>query len=50
MAQSDGPAVDIEPVGGDAQPVAAIEQLDGEGLVQLPEIDVAPGVALKPPR
>ena len=40
VAQGDGPAIDIEPLAGDAQPVAAIEQLDGKGLVQLPEIDV----------
>src|SRR5579883_1554294 len=40
MADRDGAAIDIVFRGIDAEPVAAIERLHGEGLVQLPEIDV----------
>src|SRR3546814_2320526 len=40
MADGDGAAVDVQPVVRDAELVAAVEHLDGEGLVQLPQADV----------
>ena len=40
MADGDGAAVDVEPVVGDAEPVAAVDDLHRERLVQLPESDV----------
>src|SRR5947208_1242616 len=40
MAERDRPAVDIQLVIGDADALAAVEHLDGERFVQLPEIDV----------
>src|SRR5439155_23456541 len=40
MPDRDRAAVDVEPLGIDAEPVAAVDHLDGERLVQLPEIDV----------
>ena len=40
VADRDRPAVDVEDVVVDAELVAAIERLAGEGLVQLPEVDV----------
>ena len=39
MADRDGAAVDIEPFLRDPEPVAAIDDLAGEGLVQLPQVD-----------
>src|SRR5207248_5538862 len=35
-----GAAVDVELLHGNAELVAAVDHLDGEGLVQLPEIDL----------
>ena len=40
MADGDGAAVDVEPVVGDAELVAAVDHLHREGLVQLPQADV----------
>lgn len=40
MAHGGGAAVDTEPLLWNAQPVAAMEQLDGKGLVQPPMVDV----------
>src|SRR5262245_13617308 len=40
MADRDRAAVDVELLLGNAELVAAVEDLHGEGLVQLPEIDV----------
>src|SRR5215467_10970990 len=40
MADGDRPAVDVELVVGDAQPVAAVDHLHRERLVQLPEPNV----------
>src|SRR5712691_1859758 len=40
MADRDRAAVDIEPVHRDTEPVATVDDLDGERLVQLPEVDV----------
>src|SRR3954452_6892826 len=40
MSDRDRAAVDIEPVHWNAEPVAAIEHLAGERLVQLPQVDV----------
>ena len=41
MADGDRAAVDVEPIVGDAEPVAAVDHLHRERFVQLPEIDVA---------
>src|SRR5690606_31843437 len=40
MAERDGPTVDVEPGRVDAEPVAAVDHLHGEGLVELPQADV----------
>src|SRR6266850_2864790 len=40
VAQRDGAAVDVQALVWDADAVAAVDHLHGEGLVQLPEIDV----------
>src|SRR5665213_1416385 len=40
MADRDRSAIDVEPVVRDAEPVAAIEHLAGERLVQFPQINV----------
>src|SRR6185369_564840 len=40
MAHRDGAAVDVQAVHRDAQLVGAIEHLHGEGLVELPQVDV----------
>src|SRR6185295_1269195 len=40
MADGNRAAVDVEPIVGDAEPIAAVDHLHREGLVQLPEIDV----------
>ena len=40
MADRDGAAIDVEALVGNAEPVAAIEDLHGERLVELPEPDV----------
>src|SRR5882762_7861644 len=40
MADGDGASVDVEPVVGDAEPVAAVQDLHRERLVQLPQADV----------
>src|SRR5882757_8065178 len=40
MADRDRAAVDVELVVGNAELVAAVEHLHGEGLVQLPQVDV----------
>src|SRR5262245_48992329 len=40
MADGDGAAVHVEPLVGNAEPVAAVEHLHGEGFVELPEADV----------
>src|SRR4051812_46560825 len=40
VADGDGAAVDVQPVRRQAEPVAAIEHLARERLVQLPKVDV----------
>src|SRR5213594_710439 len=40
VPDGDGATVDVEPLHREAEPVAAVDHLDGEGLVQLPEVDV----------
>src|SRR5437588_6435985 len=40
VADGNGAAVDIVPLRIDAEPVAAVKRLHGEGLVELPETDV----------
>jgi len=40
VADRDRPAVHVQPVMRDAQAVAAIQDLAGEGLVQFPQVDV----------
>src|ERR1043165_8028154 len=40
MAERDRPAVHVEPVIGDAELVAAVDHLHGEGLVEFPQVDV----------
>src|SRR5690606_38150853 len=40
MADGDRAAVDVQALVRDPEPVAAVEHLDGEGFVQLPEVDV----------
>src|SRR6185437_6030366 len=40
VTDRDGAAIDIVLGGIDAEAVAAVERLDGEGLVELPEVDV----------
>ena len=40
MADGDRTAIDIIPLGIDAEPVSAIESLNGERLVELPQTDV----------
>src|SRR5579885_441391 len=40
MAHGDRPAVDVETVRGDPELVAAIEDLHGKSLVQLPQVDI----------
>src|SRR5689334_11970415 len=40
MADGNGAAVDIVPLGIDAEPVAAVKRLHGKGLVELPKTDV----------
>src|SRR6266851_7458031 len=40
MAYRDGAAVDVEPLHRDAEAVAAIDGLDGKGLVELPEANI----------
>ena len=40
MADRDRAAVDVQPVVGNAEPVAAVDHLHGERFVQLPQIDV----------
>ena len=51
VADRDGAAIDVEDVVVDAQPVAAVERLHGEGLVELPQVDVvdAQAVTLQQP-
>ena len=41
MADGDRAAVDVQLLGVDAEPVAAVDHLHGEGFVQLPQVDVA---------
>src|SRR6186997_965009 len=43
VADRDRPAGHVEPVVGDAERVAAVEDLAGERLVQLPDADVVDG-------
>src|SRR6266536_5139911 len=40
MADGDGAAVDVEALVGDAEPIPAIQYLDGEGFVEFPDVDV----------
>jgi len=40
VADGDRAAVDVEQLVGNAQLVAAVDYLHGEGLVQLPQADV----------
>src|SRR5271155_3000459 len=40
VTDGNGAAVDIVPLGSDAEPVAAVKSLHGEGLVELPEPDI----------
>src|SRR6202030_1005254 len=40
VTDRNGAAVDIVPLGIDAEPVAAVQSLHGEGLVELPEPDI----------
>src|SRR5579872_646887 len=46
MANRDRAAIDVQLVVRDAEPIAAIDDLAGEGLVQLPQIDVVYGQAV----
>src|SRR5262249_51445889 len=46
MAYRDGSTIHIELIWVNPQPVTAIDDLDGEGLVQLPEIDVLDAQAM----
>src|SRR5439155_16119482 len=48
----DGAAVDVERVHGNAEAIAAVDDLDREGLVELPQADVVhrQAVALVPAR
>ena len=41
VSHGDGAAVDIQPVHRDPEPIRAVENLHGKGLIQLPKIDVA---------
>src|ERR1700678_239311 len=52
MTDRDGTAIDVQPLVRNAQLIAAVKYLTGEGLVQLPQIDVADFVtrALHKPR
>ena len=52
VADRDRAAVDVELVVRDAELVAAVDHLHGEGLVQLPQVDVVDlqAVALEQPR
>ena len=45
VTDGDGAAVDIEAIVGDAQGIAAVQHLAGEGLVDLPQADVRGGQA-----
>ncbi len=40
MADGNRSAIHVEFVHGDAEPVAAIDDLDGESFVEFPEVDV----------
>ena len=40
VTDRDRAAIDIEPVVGDAEPIAAVDHLHREGFVELPETDV----------
>ncbi len=40
MADRDRAAIDVEPRRVDAEPVAAVDHLHREGLVQFPQVDV----------
>src|SRR4051812_26442707 len=40
MAERDGPAIDVESLVRNAHTIAAIDDLDREGFVQLPQVDV----------
>src|SRR4051812_31891052 len=40
MAERDGAAVHVEPLVGNAQLVATVDHLHGEGFVELPQVDV----------
>jgi len=40
VADGDGSAVDVEAAVVDAQLVAAVDNLAGEGLVELPQVDI----------
>src|SRR3954467_670373 len=40
MAEGDGPAIDVESLVRNAHTIAAIDHLDREGFVQLPQVDV----------
>jgi hypothetical protein len=40
VTDRDGPAVDVEDVVVDSELVAAVDRLDGERFVQLPDTDV----------
>src|SRR5207253_1629848 len=45
VADRDGAAVDVQRLRRDTEPVTAVDDLDGEGLVQLPEVDLVPAEA-----
>jgi hypothetical protein len=40
MSNGDGAAIDVEPLIGNAEPIATVEHLHGEGFIELPEPDV----------
>ena len=46
MADRNGAARDVQPIVRDTQPVAAVEHLHGEGLIQFPEADIVHGQAV----
>jgi hypothetical protein len=40
VTDRDRAAIDIEPVVGDAEPIAAVDHLHREGFVELPKTDI----------
>src|ERR1700744_4057679 len=51
MTDRNRPAIDVQAFIGDSQFVAAVDHLNGEGFVQLPQVDIAdfePGALEKP--